>query len=132
MSQQIFPPPTAPVNTNPLTVTNNDTAEAAIVVQNSALSTVGVIGNGNAIDNTKNNIGFYNSGGMQLNAVSGGGIFFNQGGSAIGELSGVGADFSVAFNASNAVFNLPNIPTSNPHVAGEVYSNLGILTLSAG
>lgn len=33
---------------------------------------------------------------------------------------------------SNGVIKMTNLPTSNPNVAGQLWSNLGVVTISAG
>jgi len=44
-----------------------------------------------------------------------------------------GASATIAnLTASGTVISLANLPTSDPNVAGRVWSNSGVLTLSAG
>lgn len=64
------------------------------------------------------------TGGVGVNDTSARGITEDEhgsGGVTIKDL-GAGADVIV----------LPNLPTTNPHVAGQLYSNSGVVTVSAG
>lgn len=37
-----------------------------------------------------------------------------------------------AVSLTNAVISMPNLPTSDPAVAGQLWNNSGVLTVSAG
>lgn len=51
----------------------------------------------------------------------------------VGSLS-VAGNLTVTGNltVSGAVINLPNLPTSDPLVVGQLWSNLGVVTVSSG
>ncbi len=41
-------------------------------------------------------------------------------------------NISITYNGSNSVIILSNLPTSDPSVAGQLWSNSGVVTVSAG
>jgi hypothetical protein len=41
-------------------------------------------------------------------------------------------NISISYNGTNSVVILSDLPTSNPGVAGQIWSNSGVLTVSAG
>ena len=54
---------------------------------------------------------------------------------AITKASGTGAvteDISISHDGTNSVVIFTDLPTSDPSVAGQLWSNSGVLTVSAG
>jgi len=41
-------------------------------------------------------------------------------------------NISITYDGTNSVIILSDLPTSNPGVAGQIWSNSGVLTVSAG
>ena len=41
-------------------------------------------------------------------------------------------NISITYDGTNSVVILSDLPTSNPGVAGQIWSNSGVLTVSAG
>lgn len=41
-------------------------------------------------------------------------------------------NISITYDGTNSVVILSNLPTADPTVAGQLWSNLGVLTVSAG
>lgn len=41
-------------------------------------------------------------------------------------------NISITYDGSNSVIILSNLPTSDPSVAGQLWSNSGVVTVSAG
>lgn len=41
-------------------------------------------------------------------------------------------NFSITYDGSNSVVIFSNLPTADPAVAGQLWSNSGVLTVSAG
>jgi len=41
-------------------------------------------------------------------------------------------NFSITYDGSNSVVIFSNLPTADPAVAGQLWSNAGVLTVSAG
>lgn len=53
----------------------------------------------------------------------------------ITKATGTGAvteNISITHNGTNSVVIIKDLPTSDPSVAGQLYSNSGVLTVSAG
>lgn len=69
-----------------------------------------------------------------LYSIDNSGTMYDLGGNTLGTVNGNAAIGSpmAGLNITGAIVNLSGLATSDPHVVGRIYSNLGILTVSAG
>lgn len=75
------------------------------------------------------------SGGVVVREDGGGGLFIKDnggGGLTIYEGTGTGGINMTDAGTGSDTIILPNLPTADPHVVGQLWNNIGILTVSAG